>query len=117
MLHNMLDVFPIPILSKLKSRPQRCHNMTPKSNQSFAEDRYGAVYAPLHLSHRPFQIALHGVMVLLHVGGGTPITVTPGWSINMKANLGQLGLRRILPDVQIFHIGQLKGTMRVGKGA
>ncbi|CAK9019755.1 unnamed protein product [Durusdinium trenchii] len=30
--------------------------------------------------------------------GGTPITVTPGMSVNMK----------------IFHIGQMKGTMRVG---
>mmetsp|Transcript_48785 Transcript_48785/g.114571 ORF Transcript_48785/g.114571 Transcript_48785/m.114571 type:complete len:1327 (-) Transcript_48785:150-4130(-) len=61
-LHNMLDVFPIPILSKLKT-----------DTAQFM---------------RPFTF---------HIGG-TPITVTPGWSINMK----------------IFHIGQLKGTMRVG---
>ncbi|CAE7237141.1 unnamed protein product [Symbiodinium pilosum] len=61
-LHNMLDVFPIPILSKLKTDTE--------------------------MFMRPFTF---------HIGS-TPITVTPGWSINMK----------------IFHIGKLKGTMRVG---
>jgi len=61
-LRNVLDVFPIPMLSKLK--------------------------ADTAMFMRPFTF---------HIGG-TPVTVTPGWSINMK----------------IFHIGQMKGTMRVG---
>ncbi|CAJ1456770.1 unnamed protein product, partial [Effrenium voratum] len=61
-LNNVLDTFPIPVLSKLK--------------------------ADTEMFMRPFTFHL----------GGTPVTITPGMSMNMK----------------IFHIGQLKGTMRVG---
>ena len=91
--------------------------MTPKWNQSFAEDGHSAVYAPLHLSHRPCLIALHGMMVLLARRRWNADYGDPRMEHQYE---GQLGLNGIVPDVQcpkIFHIGQLKGTMRVGKGA
>eukprot|EP00931_Biecheleriopsis_adriatica_P074692 TRINITY_DN4869_c0_g1_i1.p1 TRINITY_DN4869_c0_g1~~TRINITY_DN4869_c0_g1_i1.p1 ORF type:complete len:1392 (+),score=293.48 TRINITY_DN4869_c0_g1_i1:62-4177(+) len=61
-LDNVLDTFPIPILSKIKA-----------DTEQFM---------------RP---------MVFHVGA-TPVSVEPGWSMNMK----------------IFHIGRMKGTMRVG---
>jgi len=104
-------------------------------------------------------LATHAAMSMclsrVQLGGGTPITVTPGMSVNMKAPLERSGRLSLicsvsvvyfnlflfafhsvlfslavlptakskhaccdqfggLPRSEIFHIGQMKGTSRVG---
>ena len=129
-LHNMLDVFPIPILSKLKSSapvsPSGIHRVAHGTSRqdSLVES---LVRTDTAMFMRPFTFHIGALLCtgsLLKAlacyawsnGGGTPVTVTPGWSINMKVRFSERsGLFSVLCTApKIFHIGKLKGTMRVG---